>query len=401
MHEDSRYRVCVYGPPASASRKASKKASKRKKTSGSTKKGSRRASPVRAKARKVSKRKGTRKTQPRSGKKVTGAKRQPTKKRTGRKSSTKKSARAAKVRKKSKSKSKRVSGPRKLPAKDKKSGAERRKASSTKSRTRGAKVRTRRKGVQPKSPRKRKSSVRAKPKKTAKRKAKAVSVQKVPPKAVKKPRVRGQTLRPEAPVVHERGQKLSTEVARRPGSVLIPHVLAPNVYYVDITKFEDYYEDDTDDEEEIERYTTSTAGMHPFNDNYLALFKQAFFDYTKKTRFEDMDDVPIFRYGLVVRSVRPRSGAEVKELVYKFAEFLKDMLPRGTSAHIVDEDRYISVRLGLGRYREPTTFSQAYEYMRRNKELIWNFKRGAMDYLDDMVWFEFWDTEENYAGSDP
>lgn len=399
MLADTRRRIRLHGPPVSASRKAKPKKTSGKKTSGSAKKGSRRKRVVSRKKAGSAKRKGTRQTQSRSKKKVARAKRQPTRTRT--KSPAKKSARVSKSGKKTakKRKSTRTAGSKKGAKRPAKKSGSTRKSTGSKRKKVSRSTRARK----PKSQkRKRKSAAVAKPAKKRRAVHPTTAKKPVPAKAkprVKKPRVRGEVLRPEPPITHIRGEKLSAEEVRRPGSALIPHLLAPNVYYVDISKFEDYAEVVGDDEDEPERYTTSTSGMHPFNDNYLQLFKQAFFDYTKKTRFEDMDDVPIFRYGLVIRSVRPRSGEEVKELVYQFADFLKDMLPRGASAHIVDEDKYISVRLGLGRYQKPTTFSQAYEYMKRNKELIWNFKRGALDYLEDMVWFEFWDTEENYAES--
>lgn len=187
------------------------------------------------------------------------------------------------------------------------------------------------------------------------------------------------------PIVRERAVRPTGELEK----------LGPNIYYIHARDFGTYREDEKPGED-ITRFMVSTKGMRPEYDKFAEVFHDAFYDFMRRTPFEDPNDIPIFRFGIAITTHARRTMSGNRIIVNQMASMLKSLMPAGTSAHIVDEDNYVTVRLNFGNYRKPAAYGDAVEYMRNNKELLYHFVQGARDIAEDIFWFEFWDTEEVY-----
>lgn len=171
------------------------------------------------------------------------------------------------------------------------------------------------------------------------------------------------------------------------------------VYHLDMKDFGSFVEPDKEPkkgEEKLQRYMTSTTNTSPKNRNYLKVFEAAFRDYTAKTQFTDLNDIPIFRYGIAFRTFQRRSAAEVSALIAKFEKIIQTHLPEGATAHIVNEEHWVSVRLNFGDYRRPSMFTEAREEIANLSPVFDNIISDAWAVAPDVDWFEFWDTEELY-----
>lgn len=173
--------------------------------------------------------------------------------------------------------------------------------------------------------------------------------------------------------------------------VSFPHEIARNVYYIEKGSPSGFDESTSIDRE---RFMMSSNANSIHNRNFEGAFKEAFIEHLRHTPFEDADDVPLFRFGILIRPRRMMTVREVTDSIRKLGEALANILPKDYVAHIVDEGKVYSVRIGIGSNTDPTTYTEAKEEFMANQTLLNNIVDEIAGTAGDIIWFSFWDSEE-------
>ncbi len=173
--------------------------------------------------------------------------------------------------------------------------------------------------------------------------------------------------------------------------------LAPNVYYVESGSLTGYIEKRT--EYNDDRVMVS-GHMNRKLRNFTEAFDRVYKDkMAHTTPFEDVDDLPLGRFGILIRTSRAmETRAEALEVIYKLAAIVSELLPSEYAAHIIDENKNISIRVGLGIYNEATLWSDGYREMRHHEPLLEEIADTLSSLTArDPVWFPFWEWPKEWV----
>lgn len=136
---------------------------------------------------------------------------------------------------------------------------------------------------------------------------------------------------------------------------------------------------------------TSTTG---FERAFLNAFKGAL----KRTGYQDIEDAPLYRYGV---SFRMRNLEDRDKAATEMQTWLNENLgEKNHSAHIVLEDGALSIKLNFGSVKDATPADEAaadiYDQSKFIKRTFEQAKQYVMD-DEDFVWFPFWDWDDMEA----
>jgi hypothetical protein len=158
-----------------------------------------------------------------------------------------------------------------------------------------------------------------------------------------------------------------------------------------------FKEGDSRDQEK--RITWSGKANSMRSTNYEGAMHNAVTGLASRSRHNDVADLPIYRFGLLVRSRGGLNQTEIDEIAADVEEFALKTMPTDGIVHIIKEPDAVSVRVAIGNNETPTNLRGALNEMEEKRDQI----RGVMEALDDIMedydWFIFGDFDEWDIGS--
>jgi len=134
--------------------------------------------------------------------------------------------------------------------------------------------------------------------------------------------------------------------------------------------------------------------------NFAEVFDKVYRDkLTSHTPFDDVDDLPLGRFGIVLRTIKGmETRAIATRVICELAPLIGRELPDGYAAHIVDEGRNIAIRIGFGEYNRKTLWSDGKEEMKQNELLLERIAEILSEETGrDCLWMPFWEWPEEHA----